>query len=171
MNKIINLPDFNSEDVNQTEVYKKCSSIEKYCSEIRRSIAGYTDINGRYFRYDDLATKIMFNDIAKYMNEYKDSHASELIGTQYYHFSTYSLYYGKGKLALEADVNKLNLRGSKAKVNSFPRKTIFRILDIEDQTFLTKNDYDKFLEIRKDPEYIKPHIEKLINFLYEIKLK
>ena len=65
----------------------------------------------------------------------------------------------------------VNFKGLKQKVTQFTNNTIFDILGINEHTILSENDYMRFLKIRKNPEYIRPSIQYILDGLHEVKYR
>ena len=163
----------NNEDIDDYELYEILGEIKDICTDYRNSLSGEDiskeNCNGtRYTKYLSDAIYLMMKDAADYINDYIDSHDEDLKGTEYYIIRAGST---STRLICISDSHRVNMKEFKAIINKFPGRTIFDILGIQKKTILIKKDYNRFLEIRKDKEYIVPYIQEILDRLHMVEEK
>ena len=50
-------------------------------------------------------------------------------------------------------------------------KVLFDMLDMEPNSILIKSDYDRFVKLSNNKEYIKPYIQDILTKLHQVKKK
>ena len=66
----------------------------------------------------------------------------------------------------------LKMNGLKGLVNSFSGyEVLFDMLNMEPNNILIKSDYDRFVKLSNNKEYIKPYIQDILTKLHEVKIR
>lgn len=157
----------NIDKMNVYEIYSKITKINEMCNDYRAELNGRSRENK--ISYYAEAAKIMKEDAARYINNFINDHKQELKCTDEYKIRCSKA--GKSvMLNCHSDYKSptVNFKGLKLKLTQFTNNTLFDILGIEEHNILSEDDYMRFLEIRKDPEYIRPSIQYIIDGLYEV---
>lgn len=148
------------------EIYAKISEIIEMCNECRSELSGRCRENNR--SYYEEASRIMKTDAANYINNYIDAHKHELKCTDDYKILLSKSKRGVMLYCSSAYKSPVNFKGLKSKISQFTNNTVFAILGIDEHTILTEDDYMRFLKIRKNPEYVRPSIQYILDGLYEV---
>lgn len=148
------------------EIYAKISEIIEMCNECRSELNGRRRENNK--SYYEEASRIMKTDAANYINNYIDAHKHELKCTDDYKILLSKSKRGVMLYCSSAYKSPVNFKGLKSKISQFTNNTVFAILGIDEHTILTEDDYMRFLKIRKNPEYIRPSIQYILDGLYEV---
>ena len=151
------------------EIYAKISEIIEMCNECRSELNGRRRENNK--SYYEEASRIMKTDAVNYINNYIDAHKHELKCTDDYKILLSRTSRSAMIYCSSAYNSPVNFKGLKQKVTQFTNNTIFDILGINEHTILSENDYMRFLKIRKNPEYIRPSIQYIIDGLYEVEYR
>ena len=151
------------------EIYAKISEIIEMWNECRSELNGRRRENNK--SYYEEASRIMKTDAVNYINNYIDAHKHELKCTDDYRILLSKSRRGIALYCSSAYNSPVNFKGLKQKVTRFTNNTIFDILGINEHTILSENDYMRFLKIRKNPEYIRPSIQYIIDGLYEVEYR
>ena len=151
------------------EIYAKISEIIEMCNECRSELNGRRRENNK--SYYEEASRIMKTDAANYINNYIDAHKQELKCTDDYKILVSKSPRSVMLYCSSAYNSPVNFKGLKQKVTQFTNNTIFDILGINEHTILSENDYMRFLKIRKNPEYIRPSIQYILDGLHEVKYR
>lgn len=147
-------------------IYAKISEIIEMCNECRSELSGRCRENNR--SYYEEASRIMKTDAANYINNYIDAHKHELKCTDDYKILLSKSKRGVMLYCSSAYKSPVNFKGLKSKISQFTNNTVFAILGIDEHTILTEDDYMRFLKIRKNPEYVRPSIQYILDGLYEV---
>ena len=166
-------------EASEYEIYSKLSEIEKLCTEHRHEISstyerrvvsrkGERVIEDVPVKYLTLAVNIIIKDATEAINQYIRDHKNELKGTLDYYISYYESNRG---YIMRCNYNtSVNLRGLKGLVSSFSGyNVLFDMLNMEPNNILIKRDYDKFIKLSKNKDYIKPYIQDILIKLHEVK--
>ena len=151
------------------EIYTKISEIVDVANDCRSKLNGRCRENNK--SYYEEAVRMMKTDAANYINNYIDAHKHELKCTDDYRILLSKSRRGIALYCSSAYNSPVNFKGLKQKVTRFTNNTIFDILGINEHTILSENDYMRFLKIRKNPEYIRPSIQYIIDGLYEVEYR
>ena len=157
----------NIDKMNVYEVYSKISRINEIANDYRAELNGRSRENKTSYYAE--AVRIMKEDAARYINNYINNHKQELKCTDEYKIRCSKA--GKSVMIYcHSDYKSpnVNFKGLKLKVTQFTNNTLFNILGIEEHTILSEDDYLHFLEIRKNPEYIRASIQYILDGLYEV---
>ena len=151
------------------EIYAKISEIIEMCNECRYELNGRRRENNK--SYYEEASRIMKTDAVNYINNYIDAHKHELKCTDDYKILLSRTSRSAMIYCSSAYNSPVNFKGLKQKVTRFTNNTIFDILGINEHTILSENDYMRFLKIRKNPEYIRPSIQYILDGLHEVEYR
>ena len=151
------------------EIYAKISEIIEMCNECRSELNGRRRENNK--SYYEAASRIMKTDAVNYINNYIDTHKHELKCTDDYKILLSRTSRSAMIYCSSAYNSPVNFKGLKQKVTQFTNNTIFDILGINEHTILSENDYMRFLKIRKNPEYIRPSIQYILDGLHEVEYR
>ena len=168
-------------EASEYDIYTKLSEIEKLCAEYKQEICstyerrvitrkGEKIVEDIPVRYLTLALNTIIKDAAETINQYIRDHISELEGTDYYIIKCHP----NNNRGLSCICNKLALKnnGLKSLVNSFSGyKVLFDMLNMEPNSILIKSDYDKFVKLSYNKDYIKPYIQDILTKLHEVKIR
>lgn len=152
------------------------SKIEKLASEYRLNLCRNDHGHGYYM----VAHNIMIEDIKDYLNWHKKHF--NYPGYEDYTFITWANYTGNKSLSVNfysPDVESKSLRN---KVTAYKHYNIFEFLKNHDAfigdnyrnlKYMTKEEYDKFLELREEiKNYFLPYINDIIRSMAEdVKIK
>ena len=162
------------------DIYTKLSEIEKLCAEYKHEISstyerrvvarkGEKIIEDVPVKYLTLAVNTIIKDATETINQYIRDHLSELEGTRYYIIKCYSNNRGYTMSCLCTN-SVLKMNGLKGLVNSFSGyKVLFDMLNMEPNNILIKSDYDRFVKLSNNKEYIKPYIQDILIKLHQVK--
>lgn len=167
-------------EASEYDIYDKLSEIEKLCIEYKQEISstyerrvitrkGEKIIEDVPVRYLTLAVNTIIKDATEAINQYIRDHLSELEGTRYYTIKCYSNNRGYTMSCLCTN-SVLKMNGLKGLVNSFSGyKVLFDMLNMEPNSILIKSDYDRFVKLSHNKDYIKPYIQDILTKLHEVK--
>ena len=151
------------------EIYTKISEIVDVANDSRSKLNAKCTKNNK--SYYEEAVRMMKTDAANYINNYIDAHKHELKCTDDYRILLSRSRRGIALYCSSAYNSPVNFKGLKQKVTQFTNNTIFDILGINEHTILSENDYMRFLKIRKNPEYIRPSIQYILDGLHEVEYR
>ena len=151
------------------EIYAKISEIIEMCNECRSELNGRRRENNK--SYYEEASRIMKTDAVNYINNYIDAHKHELKCTDDYKILLSRSRRGIALYCSSAYNSPVNFKGLKQKVTQYTSNTVFAILGIDEHTILSEDDYMRFLKIRKNPEYIRPSIQYILDGLHEVEYR
>ena len=64
------------------------------------------------------------------------------------------------------------MNGLNGSIDSFSGyKVLFDMLNMESSTILIKSDYDRFVKLSHNKDYIKPYIQDILTKLHEVKIR
>ena len=151
------------------EIYAKISEIIEMCNECRSELNGRRRENNK--SYYEEASRIMKTDAVNYINNYIDAHKHELKCTDDYKILLSRTSRSAMIYCSSAYNSPVNFKGLKQKVTQYTNNTVFAILGIDEHTILSEDDYMRFLKIRKNPEYIRPSIQYILDGLHEVEYR
>ena len=151
------------------EIYTKISEIVDVANDCRSKLNGRCRENNK--SYYEEAVRMMKTDAANYINNYIDAHKHELKCTDDYKILLSKSRRGIALYCSSAYNSPVNFKGLKQKVTQYTNNTVFDILGIDEHTILSEDDYMRFLKIRKNPEYIRPSIQYILDGLHEVEYR
>lgn len=169
-------------EASEYNIYDKLSEIEKLCIEHKQEICsthekrvvarkGEKIIEDVPVKYLTLAVNTIIKDATETINQYIRDHLSELEGTRYYIIKCYSNNRGYKMTCLYTN-SVLKMNGLKGLVNSFSGyEVLFDMLNMEPNNILIKSDYDRFVKLSNNKDYIKPYIQDILTKLHQVKIR
>lgn len=140
--------------------------VEEYVKNYKNKL--YKNDEG--ISYFLLAANQMMEDIHDYLEEYRN----QCPANEFYQIHLISNHRSK-RMCIVADRNvRIRFRNLKQAVDSFPQYTIYSILgldfilgeDIKRKQYLIKEEYDRFLGLRKaNPLYFVPFIRDILKMM------
>jgi len=160
---------------NSRSEFSIISNLENFISETKYGMCH----NNKGESYYELACNEMFNDIGRYLENYRLN--NDLPGKQHYSIRLVP-YSSKGirmRFNLKAN-NVIKMKTLRDSINSFPKYTVLVILGLDSilgeenvkfNRYLIKDEYDKFLMLRSaNPEYFLPFIHHILYEMNNLKL-
>lgn len=169
-------------EANEYDIYDKLSEIEKICIEHKQEISstyerrittrkGEEIIEDIPVKYLTLAVNTIIKDATETINQYIRDHLNELEGTRYYTIRCYPNNRGY-TMSCITNSSILKMNGLKSLVNSFSGyKVLFNMLNMEPNNILIRSDYDRFVKLSNNKEYIEPYIQDILTKLHQVKKK